>query len=100
MIDYFYIGASQFLDFIKYHNLTSLCDEARSGAPLKGAPSDDLEIQVRQQAMSLLCIAGLARLPQVSLPLATLDGLPLGFSLIARWGADAQLLALSKRLTA
>ena len=69
-------------------------------APLKDAPSDDLEIQVRQQAMSLLCIAGLAGLPQVNLPLATLGGLPLGFSLVARWGADAQLLALSKRLTA
>jgi amidase len=69
-------------------------------APLKDAPSDDLEIQVRQQAMSLLCIAGLAGLPQVSLPLATLDGLPLGFSLIARRGADAQLLALAKVLMA
>lgn len=67
-------------------------------APLKDAPSDDLEVQVRQQAMSLLCIAGLAGLPQVSLPLATLDGLPLGFSLVGRWGADTQLLALSQQL--
>ena len=67
-------------------------------APLKDAPSNDLENRVRQQAMSLLCIAGLAGLPQVSLPLATLEGLPLGYSLVAPWGADTQLIALSKRL--
>jgi len=69
-------------------------------APLKDAPSDDLEVRVRQQAMSLLCIAGLAGLPQISLPSATLEDLPLGFSLIARWGADAQLLALARSLMA
>ena len=63
-------------------------------APLKDTPNDDLELRVRQQAMNLLCIAGLAGLPQVSLPLATIDGLPLGFSLIGPRGSDAQLLAL------
>jgi amidase len=48
--------------------------------------------------MSILCIAGLAGLPQVSLPLATLDGLPLGFSLVGPWGSDRQLLALARSL--
>ncbi|OGA04746.1 MAG: amidase, partial [Betaproteobacteria bacterium RIFCSPLOWO2_02_64_14] len=51
------------------------------------AATEDL----RARAMSLLCIAGLARLPQVTLPLATLDGCPLGLSLIARRGADTML---------
>ncbi len=67
-------------------------------APLKEAPSDDLEVRFRQQAMNLLCIAGLAGLPQVSLPLATLDGLPLGLSLVGRRGADRRLLALAEAL--
>ena len=67
-------------------------------APLKDAPSDDLEVRFRQQAMNLLCIAGLAGLPQVSLPLATLDGLPLGLSLVGRRGADRRLLALAGAL--
>ena len=67
-------------------------------APLKDAPSDDLEVRFRQQAMNLLCIAGLAGLPQVSLPLATLDGLPLGLSLVGRRGADRRLLALAEAL--
>ena len=69
-------------------------------APPVDAPTDELENRVRAQAMSLLCIAGLAGLPQVSLPMASLDGLPLGFSLVGPWGADSQLLALSQRLMA
>ena len=67
-------------------------------APLVDAPPDELENRVRAQAMSLLCIAGLAGLPQVSLPLATLDGLPLGLSLVGPWGADSQLLALCRKI--
>ena len=67
-------------------------------APLADTPQDELEDRIRSQAMSLLCIAGLAGLPQVSLPLATLEGLPLGFSLVGPWGADTQLLELAQRL--
>jgi amidase len=43
----------------------------------------------------MLCIAGLAGLPQVSMPLATLDGCPLGLSLIGSRGADRALVALA-----
>lgn len=69
-------------------------------APRLDAPTDELENRVRPQAMSLLCVAGLAGLPQVSLPLASLDGLPLGFSLVGPKGADRQLLALAGRMMA
>jgi amidase len=55
---------------------------------------DDL----RARALPLLCIAGLARLPQVSLPLAQLDGCPLGLSLIAASGNDTLLLELAVKL--
>jgi amidase len=60
-------------------------------APLRGTPSADLEA-FRARALSLLCIAGLARLPQVSLPLGTLEGCPLGLSLVGPRGADTLLL--------
>ena len=69
-------------------------------APRKNTPTDDLEVRFRHQAMCLLCISGLGGLPQVSLPLATLDGLPLGLSLIARRGADSMLLSLAAELMA
>jgi amidase len=54
--------------------------------------------ELRSRALPMLCVAGLARLPQVSLPLATLDGCPLGLSLIAARGNDTMLLDLAKKL--
>ena len=69
-------------------------------APLKNTPVDDIEIRYRHQAMHLLCIAGLGGLPQISLPMAELDGLPLGLSLNGPRGADLQLLKLARRMAA
>jgi amidase len=66
-------------------------------APIRNALPADTE-DFRAHALALLCPAGLARLPQVSLPLAKFDGCPLGLSLVAARGNDAMLLALAKRL--
>jgi amidase len=66
-------------------------------APLRGAPAEVID-EVRRRALPMLCISGLARLPQVSLPLATLHGCPLGFSLIAARGNDTMLLDLARKL--
>ena len=66
-------------------------------APLRDTPSADLEA-FRARALSLLCIAGLARLPQVSLPLGTLEGCPLGLSLVGPRGADTLLLMIAAGL--
>ncbi|HSN41180.1 MAG TPA: amidase [Burkholderiales bacterium] len=63
-------------------------------APPRNTPSAELD-DFRSRAMGLLCIAGLARLPQVSLPLGTLGGCPLGLSLVARRGGDEMLLRLA-----
>ena len=69
-------------------------------APLKGTETSELEVRFRHQAMCLLCIAGLAGLPQVSLPLAEIDACPLGLSLVAPRGADLALLALAASVMA
>lgn len=66
-------------------------------APLIGTPVKELE-QWRNRCLGLLCIAGHAGLPQISLPLANLDGCPLGLSLIAARGRDTMLLELAKQL--
>ena len=67
-------------------------------APLRGTEQHELEVVYRYQAMCLLCVAGLGGLPQISLPLATLEGCPLGLSLVGRRGADEQLLELASRV--
>ena len=69
-------------------------------APLKGTNQDTLEVEYRAQAMCLLCIAGLGGLPQISVPVATFEGLPLGLSLIGAPGSDMLLLAEARRLLA
>lgn len=67
-------------------------------APLRDTAQHKLEVVYRYQAMCLLCIAGLGGLPQISLPLATLEGCPLGLSLVGRRGADEQLIELARRV--
>lgn len=68
-------------------------------APLRGTATKDLEIW-RNRCLGLLCIAGHAGLPQISLPLATMDGSPVGLSLLAARGNDTLLLELARRLCA
>jgi len=69
-------------------------------APPLGTPVDKIEIEYRNQAMCLLCISGLAGLPQLSLPMGELGGLPLGLSIVGRRGADWMLLRIASRLHA
>jgi amidase len=52
----------------------------------------------RQRALTLLCPAGLAGLPQVSLPMLRHRGCPLGISLVGPRGSDRSLLALVGKL--
>lgn len=61
-------------------------------APKLNTPTDELEA-FRARAFSLLSIAGLARMPQVSLPLGDSEGCPVGLSLIGPRGSDQALLA-------
>ncbi len=66
-------------------------------APLRGTPLADLEA-FRARAIELLCLSGHAGTPQISLPLATLGGCPLGVSAMAPRGKDEMLLALARAL--
>ena len=63
--------------------------------------ADEAEFErFRAAAIPILCVAGLAGVPQISLPLATVDGCPLGLSLIAPPGRDRALIALARRILA
>ncbi len=50
----------------------------------------------RTAISTLTCIAGTLGAPQLSLPLAQVDGLPVGLSLMARPGGDEMLLAFAR----
>lgn len=66
-------------------------------APLLDADDGDLD-DFRQRALELHSIAGLARLPQVSIPGGLVDGAPVGLSLLGGPSADAQLLKIVRDL--
>lgn len=65
-------------------------------APLKGQASS---AEDRTNALSLLCIASMAGLPQLTMPVARLQGKALGLSLVGGRGSDRRLLALALRLS-
>ncbi len=68
-------------------------------APLASADDASLE-DYRNQATRMLCIAGLAGFPQLSLPLGSRLGAPLGISLLGPAGSDRSLLRLAERIAA
>jgi amidase len=65
-------------------------------APLRGSSGVALE-RFRVRTLSLTCIAGLAGLPQLSLPFGRVRGAPVGLSLVATAEADLLLLDLACR---
>ena len=83
------------LDQLLADNAILLLPTVPDIAPLKNSTPEQTTA-FRERAMGMLCISGLGRLPQVSLPLATVQGYPLGLSLTAAQGNDEMLLAVAK----
>ena len=67
-------------------------------APLRGLEGAASQ-KFRDRTLSLTCIAGLARLPQVSIPAGRVNGCPVGLSLLGPRGSDRALLALAAQLS-
>ena len=67
-------------------------------APKIDTPPDALE-SFRVRVMRLTCTAGLAGLPQISVPAGTVSGCPVGLSFIGWAGGDEALLDLAARIS-
>ncbi|MCR4267594.1 amidase [Nitratireductor sp. ZSWI3] len=68
-------------------------------APFRLDAPDAVFDGYRHEAMKLLCVAGLAGLPQLVLPAGRVgDGAPFGVSLIGPRGSDRSLIAAAARL--
>jgi amidase len=68
-------------------------------APQKGLALTTLDT-LRARISHLASHGGLTGAPQVSLPGATVDGLPVGLSILGAHGSDATLVAMAKALEA
>ncbi|MGE0420527.1 MAG: amidase [Acetobacteraceae bacterium] len=64
-------------------------------APLLTA-DDTEQDRVRQATIAITAIAGFCGLPEVTLPAGTVDGAPVGLSLVGGVGSDRALLALAR----
>jgi amidase len=92
-------GVRSFVRGVIGEDGVALVPSAASVAPLRDAPADSVDA-VRLRTLRITCIAGLAGLPQVSLPCRDAEGLPVGLSLIGPAGSDLHLIALARRLHA
>ena len=68
-------------------------------APRKGLPLSVLA-PLRARITTMEAHGGLTGVPQVSIPGATVDGLPIGLSIIGAHGSDATLVAVARALEA
>ena len=67
-------------------------------APLLNSTPETVD-SFRSRALALTAPAGLAGLPQISLPLCTVDNCPVGISIMGGPGSDETLLALACEIT-
>jgi amidase len=66
-------------------------------APMKGLPLPVLG-PLRDRISCLCSHGGLTGVPQVSIPGAAVDGLPVGLSIVGGRGSDASLVAVARHL--
>ncbi len=77
---------------------TILCLPTAPGiAPRRGESLDSLS-ETRDRINCACCLGGLAGHPQLSLPMAEVDGAPVGLSIVAGRGEDLSLIAVAKAL--
>ena len=66
-------------------------------AEIRPAGGDAAIADLRIRTLRITCAAGLAGAPALSLPLASVEGRPVGLCLVAAPGGDEQLLDLAGR---
>jgi amidase len=66
-------------------------------APLRAATEADLD-RYRGLALRILCPAGIAGLPQLSIPVAAVEGAPVGLSIVGPRDGEGMVLAAARAL--
>lgn len=99
-----------FVERLRYHRALQrflgpgdlLCFPTTHGpAPIKGSLGlDRTQGDYFPRILSRMALAGIGRLPQISLPAVTVDGAPVGLSLLAGEGRDTFVLAAAEAVAA
>ena len=85
------------LETILSHQRVVIIPTAANLPPLLNSSPAEFD-RFRGDSFRLLCIAGLAGLPQINLPLIKIDGVPFGVSIIGAAHTDIELLQLASSL--
>ena len=72
---------------------------APSPAPMRGLPTS-AKREVLSRIVRLTCIAGTTGRPQLNLPLAEVNGLPVGISIMGDHGSDEALIGFARKVEA
>jgi len=89
---------TQLLDLVRDDTVIALPTLPMIG-PFVDRPEPEFQA-FRDRSLPLLASAGLAGLPQITIPLASLDGCPVGLSLIGPAGRDRALIDLAATILA
>jgi len=65
--------------------------------PHRDAPVS-AQVEFREKTLALTCVASLCRLPQINIPATTIEGCPVGLSLIAGPRGDQRLLSVAEKI--
>ena len=88
------LAIKQCLETIFSHKRVLIVPTAANLPPLLNSTSAEFD-RFRGDSFRLLCIAGLAGLPQINLPLIKIDDVPFGVSIIGAAHTDIELLQLA-----
>jgi amidase len=67
-------------------------------APLKGSQAYERNSDYYRRTLSLTAIAGVGRLPQVTMPLGNVGGVPIGLSLVGAYRSDMHLIREARHI--
>jgi amidase len=92
------IFRQQFREFLGGDTVLALAT-VPGPAPLRSETTEGL-LAYRERALHMLCLAGLSGLPQISLPVGTVEGAPFGLSLVGPADSDRALIRLGRAILA
>jgi len=79
-------------------NQTVVCIPTAPSLPPLLKENLSIKRQLVPRIVQLTCIAGTLGAPQINIPAAEIDGVPIGLSLIGARGSDEMLLAFASKV--